>query len=76
MKHIAPPHPYWLKCPECECNKDQVWLKFHHSWSEQWGTVVTRHDFYRCPHCKDTFVSTNGGDPELAADEFRIGRRQ
>ncbi len=78
IKCIAPPHPYWFYCPECDTEEYKVkaWLKFHYSTTETWGTVQTRHDFYRCPNCKDTFVSTNGREPELAADEYRIGRRQ
>ncbi len=64
-------------CPECDTPEYKVkaYLRFGYSLPEAWGRVVTRHDFSRCPNCKDTFVSTNGGDPELAADEYRIGRR-
>jgi hypothetical protein len=66
--HLAPatPRPFW--CPECRVeNKDLQPLRFVSSSSEQWGTVVTRHDYYRCRKCGDRFVSTNGRKPELAA---------
>lgn len=65
-------------CPECddpEYGNTKVYLRFGYSFSEQWGPVVTRHDFSRCPNCRNTFVSTNGRDPERAADNFKIRLR-
>lgn len=40
--------------------------------TEQWGRVVTRHDFYTCKACRDTLVSTNGREPETAAGDYKV----
>lgn len=66
--HLAPATPREFKCPECRvegCPRQP--LKFLRSLPEQWGTVVTWHDVYRCQRCKEKFVSTNGRAPEIAA---------
>lgn len=57
--------------PECLINKTDVWLKYRDSFTESWGGVITRHDLYKCRDCKDTFVSTNGREPELAAGDLK-----
>lgn len=54
-------------CPECACNDTKSRLRFLHSFSEQWGCVVTRHDVYCCRNGCGRFVSTNNREPELAA---------
>ncbi len=45
-------------------------LTYLRSFSEQWGTCVTRHDVYRCRSCRTKFVSTNGREPEVAAHDI------
>lgn len=69
--HLAPPEPPRLKCPECSIDDpspNRRHLTLLRSFSEQWGYVVTRHDVYRCRYCRTKFVSTNGREPEIAAD--------
>lgn len=71
--HLAPKEPGVFVCPEhqeygCTGTSGRRRLKFLRSLSEQWGCVVTRHDVYRCPVCRGKFVSTNGGEPEPAAE--------
>lgn len=75
LVHSAPPHPYAFVCPDCGDDYPDAYLRFGYSMSEQWGCVVTRHDFSRCPVCKGTYVSTNGGEPDLACDEYKIKGR-
>lgn len=43
-------------------------LTYLRSLGETWGSVRTRHDVYRCRACRGKFVSTNGREPEAAAD--------
>lgn len=43
-------------------------LTYTDSTTEQWGSVVTRHDYYKCRHCRSKFVSTNGRSPEITTD--------
>lgn len=67
--HLAPPEPLLHKCPDCLAEKAEVRLTYLRSLGETWGTVVTRHDVYRCRSCKTKWVSTNGREPDVAADE-------
>lgn len=62
---LAPPEPLLHRCPECSTGNKIRRLTFTTSMSEQWGVVVTRHDFYRCRKCRQKFVSTNGRTPEV-----------
>ncbi len=45
-------------------------LTYLRSLGETWGTCVTRHDVYRCRACRTKWVSTNGREPEAAADHI------
>lgn len=45
-------------------------LTYLRSFTETWGTCVTRHDVYRCRSCRTKWVSTNGREPEVAADRI------
>lgn len=65
---LAPEKPVKFDCPECACDGWKHRLKFKRSSSEQWGCCVTRHDVYKCPGCRGKFVSTNGREPDLAAE--------
>jgi hypothetical protein len=42
-------------------------LTYLRSFGETWGTVVTRHDVYRCRACRTKWVSTNGGAPQVTS---------
>lgn len=74
--HLAPPEPLLHKCPECTVSETRRFphdnkvfrLTYLRSLHETWGTCITRHDVYRCRACRGKFVSTNGREPELAAD--------
>lgn len=50
-----------------DINRKTHRLTFLHSFTEQWGTCVTRHDVYRCRGCGERWVSTNGREPQVAA---------
>lgn len=65
--NLAPPEPLKFHCPECAVDNHKAGLRYTENMSEQWGCVVTRHDFYRCRSCHQRFVSTNGGKPEIAS---------
>lgn len=45
-------------------------LTYLRSFTETWGTCVTRHDVYRCRSCRTKWVSTNGRVPEVAANDI------
>lgn len=81
--YLAPPVPLLHVCPACTENERAAKarvkkpyrlslqttyrLTFLHSLTETWGTCVTRHDVYRCRHCRERWVSTNGREPDVAA---------
>lgn len=65
---LAPEKPPKFHCPECAVEGVKTTIRFLRSLSEQWGCVVTRHDVYSCRKCRTKLVSTNGGEPEIAAD--------
>lgn len=77
---LAPPEPLLHRCPDCTAEEED-WVKrtkalvrkvyrlqYLRSLSEQWGSCITRHDVYRCRNCRAKYVSTNGGEPQVAAD--------
>jgi hypothetical protein len=45
-------------------------LTYVRSFTETWGTCVTRHDVYRCRSCRTKWVSTNGRKPDVAASDI------
>lgn len=67
LVRLAPLTPRTFLCPECRADRVKTTLRFRHSSSEQWGCVVTRHDYYSCRRGHGRFVSTNGSPPETAA---------
>lgn len=80
---LAPPRPLLWECPDCTAEEASAppylrrtfTMRFGYSLTEQWGCVVTRHDFYKCRECRETYVSTNGRGPDVAADQYKIGKR-
>ena len=68
LVQLAPKEPVKHNCPDCKENGTKCRLRYLRSFYEQWGSVVTRHDVYRCRKGCGKFVSTNGREPELAAD--------
>lgn len=73
---LAPPEPLLHKCPDCTeqestlpAYRRKVYrLTYLRSLGETWGKCVTRHDVYRCRNCREKWVSTNGREPDVAAD--------
>ncbi len=73
--NLAPEKPPKLQCPNdgeygCHGPSKRRHITFLYSVSEAWGSVVTRHDVYRCRCCHTRFVSTNGGEPQEASDQI------